>query len=166
MISYGNNRGVQVLFEHSQRINCVLCIPYGRSSHPEYFGTLVNRALIVFTHYSVVCMVFARVMTFVEYQQRHLGPKSISVAKIQLIRRTLLMGQWEWVMTLRNNCARSKQLNHWEPQEEASLPVSTITSTSLNSSCHPIRSDMSGAVAPVACFTLNGECFVINAPCC
>ena len=81
MISYSNNRGVQILFEYSQRINRILCIPYRRSSHPEDFGTLVNRTLIVFTHYSIVCVVFTRVVALVEYQQRHLGSKYIFVGK-------------------------------------------------------------------------------------
>ena len=81
MIPYGDNRSIQILFKYSQRIGRVLRIPYGRSSHPEYFGTLVNGTLIVFTHYSVVCMVFTRVVALIEYQQRHLGLKFMTVAK-------------------------------------------------------------------------------------
>jgi hypothetical protein len=81
MLSYGENFGVHIFFESSQRGGCVFGIPYRRCGHPKDLRSQVSWMLEVFPHYAIICVVLASVMTLIDDQQGNLANFSHGIAR-------------------------------------------------------------------------------------
>lgn len=72
MIPHGYDLSIQVALEGRERFGGVFGIPDRGRSHAENFRTLLGRPLKVFSHYTVVRVILAGVVTLVENHQGHL----------------------------------------------------------------------------------------------
>lgn len=62
----GNDLGVEITLQCGERLRGILRIPDGRCGHPKDLRTGADRCLEVLAHDSVVCVILAGVVAFVE----------------------------------------------------------------------------------------------------